>query len=111
MSVLATCNAAFPVGRVDNLLAVEEHLLALSARIRDVVTEAVRQGAAMALAAAQLQIKTVVNLGVTEQGFPPRSTDNEIADLIESLEPAANAVLPKVDVGYVGHISSFSSHE
>ena len=26
MSVLAACNAAFPVGKVDNLFAVEEHL-------------------------------------------------------------------------------------
>ena len=51
MSVLASCNVAFPVGRVDNLLATEEHLLALLAQIQEVVAKAVRQGAATALAA------------------------------------------------------------
>jgi hypothetical protein len=35
---------------------------------------------------------------VVEQGFPPGSMDDDIADLIESFEPAANAVLSKVDV-------------
>ena len=49
------------------------------------VTEAVRQGGAIALAAAQLQLGEVVNVRVVEQGFPPRSDDNEIDDLIESL--------------------------
>jgi hypothetical protein len=44
MSVLAACNTAFPVGSVDNLLAAEEHLQALLARIRAVVTEAICQG-------------------------------------------------------------------
>ena len=33
MSVLAAYNAAFAIGRVDNLLAVEEHLRALLAQI------------------------------------------------------------------------------
>ena len=42
MSMLAACNAAFPNGRVDNLLAIEEHLRALPARIRAVVIEAIR---------------------------------------------------------------------
>ena len=64
-SVLATCNAAFPVGKVDNLFAVEEHLRALPACLRAVVTEVVHHRAAMALAAAQLQIGTAVNLGVS----------------------------------------------
>ena len=54
MSVLAACNAAFLVGRVDNLLAVEERLQALSAQIQAMVTKTVHQGATMALAAAQL---------------------------------------------------------
>jgi hypothetical protein len=35
---------------------------------------------------------------VVEQGFPPGLMDDDIADLIESFEPAANAVLSKVDV-------------
>ena len=66
MFVLAACNMAFPVGRVDNLLATEKHLQALSARIRAMGTEAIRQGATTALAAAQLPIGTTVNLGVAE---------------------------------------------
>ena len=52
MFVLATYNAAFPIRKVDNLFAVEEHLRALLAQIRVVVTEAVRQGAATMRAAA-----------------------------------------------------------
>ena len=52
MFVLAICNVAFPVGKVDNLFATEEHLRALPAQIQAVVTEVIRQGAAMALAAA-----------------------------------------------------------
>jgi hypothetical protein len=52
MSMLATCNASLPVGRVDNLLAAKEHLRALSTRIQTVVTEAIRQGATTALADA-----------------------------------------------------------
>ena len=31
MSMLATCYVAFPIGRVDNMLAIEEHLRALPA--------------------------------------------------------------------------------
>ena len=42
ISMLAACNLAFPVGRVDNLLAVEEYLRALPARIRAMVTKAIR---------------------------------------------------------------------
>ena len=45
----------------------------------------------------------MVNLGVAEQGFLPRSIDDDIADLIESFEPAANIVLPKVDVDEILH--------
>ena len=55
------------------------------------------------LAAAQLQIGIAVNLGVVDQVFPPCSTDDDIADLIESFESAANAVLPKVDVNEILH--------
>ena len=54
MSVLAAYNAAFPVGKVDNLFIAEEHLRALLARLRAMVTEAICQGAATALATAQL---------------------------------------------------------
>ena len=55
------------------------------------------------LAAAQLQIGTMVNVGVAEQGFPPRSTYDDIAYLIESFELVANAVLLKVDVDKILH--------
>jgi hypothetical protein len=44
-----------------------------------------------------------VNLGVAEQGFPPRSAEDDITDLIESFELATNAILPKVDVDEILH--------
>ena len=40
----------------------------------------------------------MVNVQVANQGFLSGSMDDDIADLIESFEPAANTVLPKVDV-------------
>ena len=49
----------------------------------------------MVLAAAQLQIGAVVNIRVVEQGFSSGSKDNDIDDLIESFEPAANVVFAK----------------
>ena len=39
-----TCNVAFPIGIMDNLFAVEEHLRALPAYLWDVVTKAICQG-------------------------------------------------------------------
>ena len=58
---------------------------------------------------------------MVEQGFPLGSTDDDIIDLNESFKPAANVVLPKVDVELIlhanldpwsmGHISSISSNE
>jgi hypothetical protein len=86
LSVLVACNAAFPIEEVDNLFIVEEHLQALPARLRAMVTEAICQGATMALVAAQLQIGTIVNLGVAEHGSLPHSTDDDIAYLIVSFE-------------------------
>ena len=44
-----------------------------------------------------------MNLGVAEQGFPPRSTDDDIIDLIKSFELATNAALAKVDVDVILH--------
>jgi hypothetical protein len=44
LCVQAACNATFPMETVDNLFIVEEHLQALSARLRAVVTKVVRQG-------------------------------------------------------------------
>ena len=45
----------------------------------------------------------MVNIRVAELGFLPRSMDDDIADLIQSFELAANAVLPKVDVDEILH--------
>jgi hypothetical protein len=45
----------------------------------------------------------VVNLGVVKQGFSSRSTDDDIADLIESFKPSTNTVLSKVDVDEILH--------
>ena len=50
----AAYDAAVPMEIVDNPVTVEEHLRALPARLRAMVTEAVRQGATMVLADAQL---------------------------------------------------------
>ena len=44
-----------------------------------------------------------MNVWVVKQGFPLGSTDDDIADLIESFESAANAILPKVDVDDILH--------
>ena len=44
-----------------------------------------------------------MNVRVVEQGFPPGSDDNEIYDLIESLEPTATAILAKVNVDKILH--------
>ena len=45
----------------------------------------------------------MVNLEVAEQGFSPRSTDDDIVYLIESFEPATNTILLKVDVDKILH--------
>ena len=56
-----------------------------------------------ALAAAQLQFGEAMNVQVVEQGFPPGSDDNEIDDLIESLRPATNGILVKLNVEQILH--------
>ena len=68
-----------------------------------VLSEAVHQAATMALAAAQLQFGEAVNVRVVEQGFPPGSDDNENDDLIESLQPATNSILAKLNVEQLLH--------
>ena len=40
---------------------------------------------------------------MAEQGFLPESKDDEIVDLVESFEPAANAVITKVDMDEILH--------
>ena len=45
----------------------------------------------------------MVNVWVAEQGFPLESKDDDIVDLVESFEPAANAILAKVDVDEILH--------
>ena len=67
------------------------------------VTKAVCQGAATALTATQLQIGAVVNIWVVEKGFSPDSKNNDIIDLVESFELAANAILVKVDMDEILH--------
>jgi hypothetical protein len=57
----------------------------------------------MVLSTAQLLISTAVNLRVAEQGFLPRSMDDDIAYLIESFELAANTILLKVDMDEILH--------
>ena len=58
---------------------------------------------------------------MVEQGFWLESKDDDIIDLVESFEPAANAILAKVDVDEIVHArldpcsmgctSSTSSHD
>ena len=67
------------------------------------VSKAIHQATAMAQATAQLQFGKVVNVRVVEQGFPSGSDDSEIDDLIESLRPAANGILAKLNVEQVLH--------
>ena len=50
----AARDTAFPVQVVDNPIAVEERLRALLAHLRAMVSKAIRQGDATALATAQL---------------------------------------------------------
>jgi hypothetical protein len=44
-----------------------------------------------------------VNVQVVEQGSPLGSDDNEIGDLIESLRPATNDILAKLNVEQILH--------
>ena len=44
-----------------------------------------------------------MNVQVVEQGFPSASDDNEIDDLIDSLRPAANGILAKLNVEQILH--------
>jgi hypothetical protein len=103
LCVQAARNASFPMGTMDNLFTIEEPFRALPARLRAVVTDVVRQGPAMALAAAQLQIGIVVNVRVAEQCFLPESKDDDIVDLVKSFKPPANIVLAKVDMDEILH--------
>jgi hypothetical protein len=68
-----------------------------------VVSEAVRQAVATALAAAQLQFAEGVNVRVVEHGFPSGSDDNEIDDLINSLWPASIGILAKLNMEQILH--------
>ena len=61
------------------------------------------QQATMALAAAQLQIGTAMNVWEVEQGFPLGSTNEAIVDLMESFKSATNTILPKVYVDEILH--------
>ena len=67
------------------------------------MSESIREAATTALVATQLQFGEAVNVQVVEQGFPPGSDDNEINDLIESLWPATNGFLAKLNVEQLLH--------
>ena len=82
----------------------EECLRALPARIRAMVSEAIRQGAATTLVVAQLQFGAAVKVLVVQQAFPPPLDDDDyMDDLFEHVESAANAVLAKVNAHDILH--------
>jgi hypothetical protein len=58
----AACYITFLVQTTDNPIVAEVHLQALSACLRVMVSEAVHQGATMALATAQLQFSVEVKV-------------------------------------------------
>jgi hypothetical protein len=68
-----------------------------------VVSKTIHQGAATTLATAQLQFGKAMNIQVAAEGFLPGSDNNEIDDLIESLQPAANSILAKLNVEQLLH--------
>ena len=68
------------------------------------LSEAIFQGAATTLAAAQLQFGAEVKVLVVHQAFPPVPDDQDFMDdLFASVEPAANVVLAKVNVDGILH--------
>ena len=101
----AACDAAFPVQTMEDLVtAPEECLRALPARIRAMESEAIHQGAATAMVAAQLEFGAVVKVMVAQQAFPPAPEDEDyIDDMFKCIEPAANVVLAKVNVVEILH--------
>ena len=73
-------------------------------RIRAMAFEVIRQGAARALVAAQLEFGIVVKVRVVQQAFTPAPEDEDyIDDLFKRIEPATNAVLVKVNVDEILH--------
>lgn len=88
----------------DGPAAAIVRLHALPARLRAVVSEGVRQGAATALAAAEIQFGAAMEVRVVDQAFPPEPDDPyDMDDLFESCAPCANAVLAKVNVDEILH--------
>ena len=67
-------------------------------------SEAIRQGAATALVAAQLEFGAVVKVRVVQHAFPLAPEDKDyIDDLFKLVEPAANAILTKANVDEILH--------
>ena len=67
-------------------------------------SEAVHQGTATSLVAAQLEFGVVVKVRVVQQAFPLALEDKDyIDDLFKRVEPATNAVLAKVNVDEILH--------
>ena len=82
----------------------EEGLQALPTCIRAVASKAIHQGATTALVAAQLEFSAMVKVRVVQQAFPPTPEDEDyIDDLFKCVEPAANAILAKVNVDDIFH--------
>ena len=68
------------------------------------VSEAIRQGATTALAAAQLQLGIEMKVLVVHQAFTPVLDDQDFMDdLFARVELATNAVLAKVNVDGILH--------
>ena len=105
VNATAACDIAFPVQTVDDpVTAPEECLRALPAGIWAMASEAIRQGVAMALVAAQLEFAAVVKVRVVQQAFPLALEDEDYIDeLLKRIELAVNAVLAKVDVHKILH--------
>ena len=88
---IATCDVSFPIQAADNPVTIEERLQALPTHLRAMVFEAIRQGVAMVLAAAQLQFGTEVKVLVVHQAFSSVPDDQDFMDdLFTSVEWAAN---------------------
>ena len=67
-------------------------------------SEAIYQGATMALVAAQLQFGAMVKVRVVQHAFPPTPEDEDyIDDLFKRVESAANAILAKVNMDEILH--------
>ena len=88
----------------DSVTAPKGRLRALLAHIWAMASEAIQQGATMALVTAQLEFGIVVKVQVVQQAFPPALEDEDyIDDLFNRIELATNAILAKVNMDEILH--------